>query len=367
MPHSSSPKTAELKWRTSAAKDPHAYEAYRESIRDLYDITDINGVEAKFEAGAHVYAFDDLVICHGYAHGHQFERTAQGIRRSGLDNISIILDFVGMVGDRDGQTVNAGPGGLHFVDYARPLKTLPHAVDAISLALPRARVADWMLRSEMNGFVLSPDSAGARLITAHLKSIMALGSGLSAEEGVAAIEAALLMIGRSIGQSLRMEEAQTQTSYRTVRQMATQYIDQNLMVPNLTPDALALEIGISRATLYRAFDTEGGVHSHIQGRRLDRAYWVLGRRTGRSPTIAEVAYGHGFISAPHFNRAFRARFGMSPGEVTPRLRASAPTNETLIFDAPRIDISTDWLRGHLVRRSGKTLKQPDPHEIDVLS
>ncbi len=349
-----------MKWRTSAAKDPLAYEAYRESIRDLYEITDINGVEAKFEAGAHVFAFDNLVISHGYAHGHQFERTAQGIRRSGLDNISFILDLVGMVGERDGHNINAEPGGLHFVDYARPLKTLPRAVDAISVALPRARADEWMLRSEMNGFVLPPDGAGAKLITAHLKSIMALGSGLSAEEGVAAIEAALLMMGRCVGQTLRMEEAQTQTSYRTVRQLATQYIDQNLMGLDLTPDALAMEIGISRATLYRAFDTEGGVHNHIQGRRLDRAYWILGRRAGRSPTIAEVAYSHGFVSVPHFNRAFRARFGMSPGEVAPRHHAPTLGHETVVFDAPRIDISTNWLRGNPLRHSGKSLEHTDP-------
>jgi AraC-like DNA-binding protein len=342
---SNAPKNAELKWQTSAASNPDAFEAYRESTRELFEVTDTRDVEAVFKSGGQIFLFDDIVIGRGYANGHQFERTARIIRRSGLDHISIILDFAGLDADRDGRSVNAGPGCIHFVDYSRPLKSEARQVDVINLAIPRARAEDWLLRPDMHGFVLPAEGAGVRLIAAHLRSIMAQGSGLSADEGVAAIDAALVMMHRCIGGTCPMDEAQTTMGYRTVRQMAVQYVDQNLLDPALTVDAIATDIGISRATLYRAFDSHGGVRSHIEGRRLDRAYGVLRRCRRRSPTIAEVAHSHGFVTTIQFSRAFRARFGLSPEDVPPWFSAAAPAREAMVFDSPRLDVAADWLRG----------------------
>ena len=55
-------------------------------------------------------------------------------------------------------------------------------------------------------------------------------------------------------------------------------------------DAVAAAVGVSRATLYRAFDGEGGVKKFIQDRRLHHARSVLRRRRGTTPTISDVSH-----------------------------------------------------------------------------
>ncbi len=291
-------KKAEVNWDRSSRADRHVYDLYRDTLRDMYEVTDFDGVKENFSSRSHVFLFDDMAIGQGRSVGQVFIRRPADIHRSGLDNISIILDFAGMAGERDGKTHNM------------------HRVDAINLALPRSRSQDWLLRPDTLGFCLSHDTPGARLIAAHLRTVMDMTSELSADEGAVAIEAAVLMMGRCMGAS-PLDEAQA--SHRTMRRMAMEYIDRNLLKPNLTPAAIALAMGISRATLYRAFDAQGGVRGYIQGRRLDRARAVLLRRQGKHPTIAEIAYTHGFASDAHFSRAFRTRFAVTPGEVTPRI------------------------------------------------
>lgn len=61
---------------------------------------------------------------------------------------------------------------------------------------------------------------------------------------------------------------------------------------------------MSRATLYRLFEDEGGVAVFIQTRRLDRCFAELtrSRDRGRAVGVGEVAYTYGFGSDAHFSR-----------------------------------------------------------------
>jgi AraC-like DNA-binding protein len=67
---------------------------------------------------------------------------------------------------------------------------------------------------------------------------------------------------------------------------------------------------LSRATLYRFFENEGGLSTYIRNRRLREAADEL----VRFPHIAvvEIAYGLGFKSASDFNHAFRRAYDMAP-------------------------------------------------------
>ena len=61
-------------------------------------------------------------------------------------------------------------------------------------------------------------------------------------------------------------------------------------------------------TLYRLFDSLGGVSNHIRERRLARVHDILSRSEERQ-NIARIAEDHGFKTATHFSRAFRQQFG----------------------------------------------------------
>jgi signal transduction histidine kinase/DNA-binding response OmpR family regulator/ligand-binding sensor domain-containing protein len=79
-------------------------------------------------------------------------------------------------------------------------------------------------------------------------------------------------------------------------------------------DALAKAMALSRATLYRRAEALLGESPMdlIWRMRLEQAALWLDETEA---TVAEIAYGVGFKSVPHFCKRFRDRFGMTPSEA----------------------------------------------------
>ena len=64
------------------------------------------------------------------------------------------------------------------------------------------------------------------------------------------------------------------------------------------------------------FETEGTTFSQfVLARRLSLARRMLADPRPDHQAIAAIAYEAGFGDLSYFNRAFRRRFGMAPGEV----------------------------------------------------
>lgn len=85
----------------------------------------------------------------------------------------------------------------------------------------------------------------------------------------------------------------------------------------MTLEEFATYTGRSLATFKRDFAriSDLSPEKWLIQRRLDRAYELL--HTGQSrPSDVYVAVG--FKNRSHFSSAFKRRFGVSPGEVTPR-------------------------------------------------
>ena len=93
---------------------------------------------------------------------------------------------------------------------------------------------------------------------------------------------------------------------------ARRYIEAHLYDPDLTPDGVRQASGLSRATLYRLFQHEGGLFAYIRNCRLRAAANELLRFPDRP--VVEIAYLCGFGSAPDFARAFRRAYDMTPSD-----------------------------------------------------
>jgi transcriptional regulator GlxA family with amidase domain len=79
------------------------------------------------------------------------------------------------------------------------------------------------------------------------------------------------------------------------------------------------------------------VVQYIKERRLARVHEILSQSTER-PQISRLAESHGFKSAAHFSKAFRAQFGYSAREV-PRV-STTPAGRNPAAATVRFD---DWL------------------------
>jgi AraC-like DNA-binding protein len=93
-----------------------------------------------------------------------------------------------------------------------------------------------------------------------------------------------------------------------------QTVRAHLQSPLLGPKMLCRQVGMSRSNLYRLLESEGGVTSYIQRHRLTEARTRL-CDSRNNQSIASMAHDLCFTDSSSFSRAFRARFGVSPGEL----------------------------------------------------
>ncbi len=84
--------------------------------------------------------------------------------------------------------------------------------------------------------------------------------------------------------------------------------------PALSLEAVAAAAGISPRAVQRALASKGtSFRDALSAARLQRAADLLHAPSWAKVTIVQVAYASGFGDLSHFNRAFRARYGMPPG------------------------------------------------------
>ncbi len=108
-----------------------------------------------------------------------------------------------------------------------------------------------------------------------------------------------------------------QQAFRAVKlQQAKHYISNNLTDPGLTPAQAAAAIKISVRQLHHLFEPTGmSFAQHVQSRRLEECHKALASPFSKNRSVTDIAYAWGFNNLASFYRAFRRRFGISPGHV----------------------------------------------------
>jgi len=105
-------------------------------------------------------------------------------------------------------------------------------------------------------------------------------------------------------------------------------IEKNFSDSSYGVEELALEIGISRAQLYRRLHslTCKPATQMIKEYRLKKAFELLQMKTG---TISEISYQVGFSSPSYFNTCFSDYFGYPPGKVKHRSPSGSLTKYSI--------------------------------------
>jgi AraC-like DNA-binding protein len=97
------------------------------------------------------------------------------------------------------------------------------------------------------------------------------------------------------------------------------YIHAHLYDPDLSPAQIAAACRITTRYLHYLFsDGEETVARYILARRLDASAQALLADSQRGRTVTAIAFDHGFNSATHFGRVFRAHFDTTPREYRAR-------------------------------------------------
>ena len=120
----------------------------------------------------------------------------------------------------------------------------------------------------------------------------------------------------------------------TLKDKARRCILRNLRSHNLGPNMLCRELGMSRSSVYRLLEADGGVSRYIQRHRLAECFAQLNDPSNTKPVFA-IAVELGMVDFSSFSRAFRRQFGISPTDVREAARAGLATSVARVCPGAR--------------------------------
>ena len=215
------------------------------------------------------------------------------------------------------QAFRTGPGSVQLCDLSQCSRHVSSASRTILVIIPRAiALARGLDVARLHGTLLH--SGAAAMLAPHLLGVRGVASRLTIEEAAMLEGAFLDLLVLAAGAAAPPDEA-PRIGRATAAYVARQTIERRLGSPALTIANLCRELGVSRTTLHRLFETDGGVRAYIRGRRLEAVRLALADTAMVEP-IHALAERFAFSDAAHLSRLFRARYGLTPSDHRARAR-----------------------------------------------
>lgn len=331
-----------VSWDLCSTRVPGALDQYRESFAGICDVAGtMDAYGSPFRSQNQTTIFAGGFVSRARSSSQALIRSPDLARRRAIDEVGLLLvrsEMKGQVGDRD---YAVGSRGVVLHDFAAAGRMQWEDLDLVLAVRPRDRIPPRLLEAGGLGGLTENEPGLVRLIGDQLESLSHHAATMSHQAADLALDAVFLLADRAVGGRGPVEPDHRGALYVGVRHRARTFIRRHLGTGDLTVDRVAKACAVSRATLFRAFDGEGGVQHVIQGMRLDQARKALTARHVSRQSIAAIAYAHGFSCPAYFSRAFRARFGCAPSDVAVGVgdrdatAGSGPIRHAFIFD---------WLR-----------------------
>jgi AraC-like DNA-binding protein len=259
----------------------------------------------------------DLTVCSGRTSAFKVERTPALARDAMEPSIFVNVQVTGssMVIQGDREAV-LHPGGLVIYDSTAPYTLLndtgmtgeffriPHA----ALALPHNMIREACAVS------LSPGHPLTSLTNDYLRRLAADPRLFTAPNSDLVARPTIELVRAVIATHLKARDIAAEPLAITLQLRVLEYARNHLNDPELGAEQIAAAHYISVRYLYKLLSDSGiSLADWIRTRRLEACRQELAT-TSTGTIIAAVARRHGFSNMSSFSRAFRAEYGLSPGE-----------------------------------------------------
>lgn len=299
--------------RTTDVPEAERFDYFRDALSDVYlgIRTEWSG-PGLFDAAFDSYPVDGDVLAHMWAPGHVGRRGSALVKQRPDEAVYLNLSTSGdhRVDHLDRQW-QLGRGMPILLDSEAPF-----VVDFAD----RARFRLFSLRIEKrDGF--APTRRDVRRINEQL-GVTATGRALAAQARLmcAEIEAGRPQVAAAMAAPVRalltvLAGSGTDERHRRLQDFTALALGR-IADPRLSADQVGRAFGLTGRTVQAEFQAAGQTFAAwLLAERLDVAYARLTLPAWRARSVAEIAGACGFRDASHFHRAFRARFGVTPGEV----------------------------------------------------
>ncbi|WP_354683812.1 helix-turn-helix domain-containing protein [Cupriavidus necator] len=271
---------------------------------------------APFHAAIDRYLIADMSFTDCRCDGVTLQRSLARISTDSARHHAIQVFVEGSAGVVAGERRNPQPrhGGILLTDLGQPVEMRREATRALSFFVPRITMDEIFMEAEAaHGRIVETDTPLSRLAVAHAVALSHDLPTMTPEAAVHAMRTGVELLVGSLRQGAGLDGNARAAVRSAVLARARRLIDADPGQAGLSPARLLAKLEISRATLYRLFEPEGGVQAYIRKSRLRAA----ARELVRYPHLAvnDIAYGLGFNSPSDFTRAFRRTLGMSPRDL----------------------------------------------------
>lgn len=306
-------------WSTDPMRAHERLAYWREAVcRSVFGIS-IEAPPEQFSAWIAARSIDGLRFATSQSTQYRLQRTQRDIAAASDDHWSIYLQLEGQtLTTLDEETIPLNAGDIGIYDGRRPLRSL-HGGRRTIAVLPRAMVerrAPWLRRNSPRKLADSPYTELAR------RHLVELATDTSLSDSAMTVLADNLCNLVALATAHDLEPSRLPLELQIEALLA--FCRQHLHDPELTPQRAADHLGISLRTLHSRFRQIGQSFGRwMLENRLEACGVALRDRNHRAFNISEIAYRWGFNDLSHFNKAFRARFDMSPREWRNDAPASA--------------------------------------------
>lgn len=254
------------------------------------------------------------VVARSWHPRRSVSRDAAMVRADPADHYSVEIRMEGETRlDADGHRFIAAPGQPFVLDMTRPESAENPEGTSFQYFMPRD-VLTRMLGRERDLHGLPLQGPLAAILVDHLAALTDRLDGMTGTEAEPMAAATTQLVAACIaGTPMRSDTSALIVEDAQLRE-ACRLIDARLADPELDIAAIARDMRVSRATLYRLFEAQGGVMRYIRERRLASCRDAI-LCPGDPRSHAAIAEAFGFKSAAHFSNAYQRHFGHRPSET----------------------------------------------------
>ncbi|MFK4826221.1 helix-turn-helix domain-containing protein [Paenochrobactrum sp. BZR 588] len=287
-------------------------EFWRDVSKIIYDVSPV--VATQGLAGSVIsQPFGEMILGATSFNSQYCQRTRRNIMHDPLDSYIVQLVLSGPYkGDFNGTSMTVCPGDIFFLDLDQPLDSKKEKGRRLSLVIPRCEIQKIIPNRNLHGQVLTSNRGTTKLLSHYIKGIAETLSDIADDETEAVQNSVLSLISEAFNgikatRSLNVE--------LPLRSRILGFIEHNISDPTFGLHSILSQFPVSRSSLYRAFEEDGGIANLIRQKRLDHAFKLLTSRQKPAYSVKDVVRRVGFTEGTQFARFFRARFGIQPNEA----------------------------------------------------
>lgn len=215
------------------------------------------------------------------------------------------------------------PGFITITDHLHEFRGSHHMAIGETIFIPR-HLLGLPEHSPIGPIVISADSLHGEILSKEMDRFFQPGTDGEYRDSFS--DDTFLHATSSVIGYNRHPTSERAGWWRARNDLIRKYIESHLGDQTLLPAQICNLFNLSRATLYRMFEDDGGVRRFIQDRRLHSAIWDLAEGGTRRGRLTRVSEKWGFSSNANFNRAVKTAFGMPPGALLNERAFIAPAH-----------------------------------------